>query len=227
MRRTTRRSPSQTATKSTPSFPQHYRFQVPDGCHWRDVRAVPTNVGQGLQKALRGVERANPDTLYGIFGDAQWTNKERLSDALLRDLVEHFSLVFHQVCFGAKRARWDAVVVDSRTSAFTNKTQIQEWIEDYGEDSDFVRVRVRGLPPAASDLQFIDQQVVFSVQQRTSEPLVDDPLVCGLDVARGGNDTNVFRFRRGPDARSIAPIRIPSEQTRDSMLLVGSERKRP
>ena len=74
-------------------FPQHYRFQVPDGCHWRDVRAVPTNVGQALQKALRGVERANPNTLYGIFGDAQWTNKERLSDALLRDLVEHFSRV--------------------------------------------------------------------------------------------------------------------------------------
>ena len=74
-------------------FPQNYRFQVPEGCHWRDVRAVTTNVGQALQKALRGIERANPDTLYGIFGDAQWTNKERLSDALLRDLVEHFSRI--------------------------------------------------------------------------------------------------------------------------------------
>lgn len=74
-------------------FPQNYRFQVPQGCHWRDVRAVTTNVGQALQKALRGIERANPETLYGIFGDAQWTNKERLSDALLRDLVEHFSRI--------------------------------------------------------------------------------------------------------------------------------------
>ncbi len=74
-------------------FPQNYRFQIPEGCHWRDVRAVTTNVGQALQKALRGIERANPETLYGIFGDAQWTNKERLSDALLRDLVEHFSRI--------------------------------------------------------------------------------------------------------------------------------------
>ncbi len=74
-------------------FPQNYRFQVPEGCHWRDVRAVATNVGQALQKALRGIERANPETLYGIFGDAQWTNKERLSDALLRDLIEHFSRI--------------------------------------------------------------------------------------------------------------------------------------
>lgn len=74
-------------------FPQNYRFQVPEGCHWRDVRAVTASVGQALQTAMRGVEKANPDTLYGIFGDAQWTNKERLSDALLRDLIEHFSRV--------------------------------------------------------------------------------------------------------------------------------------
>jgi len=72
-------------------FPQNYRFQIPGGCHWSDVRSVATNVGQGLQKALRGIEKANPDTLYGIFGDAQWTNKDRLSDELLRDLIEHFS----------------------------------------------------------------------------------------------------------------------------------------
>jgi type I restriction enzyme M protein len=74
-------------------FPQNYRFQVPEGCHWRDIRAVTTHVGQALQTALRGVEKANPETLYGIFGDAQWTNKDRLSDALLRDLIEHFSRI--------------------------------------------------------------------------------------------------------------------------------------
>ena len=73
------------------SFPEQHRFQVPPGCHWRDVRAHTTNVGQALQNALRGIEQANPRTLYGIFGDAQWTNRERLSDALLCDLVEHFS----------------------------------------------------------------------------------------------------------------------------------------
>ncbi|HEX2972357.1 MAG TPA: class I SAM-dependent DNA methyltransferase, partial [Tepidisphaeraceae bacterium] len=74
-------------------FPQNYRFQVPEDCHWRDVRAVTSNVGQALQKAMRGIEKANPETLYGIFGDAQWTNKDRLSDALLKDLIEHFSRI--------------------------------------------------------------------------------------------------------------------------------------
>jgi type I restriction enzyme M protein len=75
------------------SFPQNYRFQVPAGNHWSDVRAVATNVGMALQKAMRGIEKANPETLYGIFGDAQWTNKDRLPDSLLRDLLEHFSRI--------------------------------------------------------------------------------------------------------------------------------------
>jgi type I restriction enzyme M protein len=74
-------------------FPQNYRFQIPDDCHWDDVRAVTVNVGAALQKAMRGIEKANPETLYGIFGDAQWTNKDRLPDALLRDLIEHFSRI--------------------------------------------------------------------------------------------------------------------------------------
>lgn len=86
-------------------FPENYRFQVPPHCHWRDVRAVTASVGQALQTALRGIEQANPHTLYGIFGDAQWTNKERLSDTLLRDLVEHFS----QLPLGNTAAKTDVL----------------------------------------------------------------------------------------------------------------------
>jgi type I restriction enzyme M protein len=40
-------------------FPQNYRFQVPADCHWRDVRGVTSNVGQAVQKAMRGIEKAN------------------------------------------------------------------------------------------------------------------------------------------------------------------------
>jgi type I restriction enzyme M protein len=72
-------------------FPENHRFQIPEGCHWRDVRARATNVGAAIQHAFRGIEQANPHTLSSIFGDAGWTNKERLSDELLRALVEHFS----------------------------------------------------------------------------------------------------------------------------------------
>jgi type I restriction enzyme M protein len=72
-------------------FPENHRFQIPDGCHWQDVREKASNVGQAIQTAFRGIEKANQAQLYGIFGDAQWTNKERLSDELLKDLLEHFS----------------------------------------------------------------------------------------------------------------------------------------
>jgi type I restriction enzyme M protein len=73
------------------AFAENHRFQVPDGAHWQEVREVTTNVGWALQQAMRAIERENPAQLDGIFGDAQWTNKDRLSDATLRDLIEHFS----------------------------------------------------------------------------------------------------------------------------------------
>lgn len=73
-------------------FRENYQFFIPEGCHWNDVRQQTQNVGQALAFALRGIERENQSTLYGIFGDAQWANKQRLSDALLIDLIEHFSI---------------------------------------------------------------------------------------------------------------------------------------
>ncbi|MGK7397959.1 MAG: N-6 DNA methylase [Candidatus Cyclobacteriaceae bacterium M3_2C_046] len=73
------------------SLPEFHRFTIPEGCHWRDVRETTTNVGQAIEKALRGIEQSNQEYLYDIFGDAQWSNKNKLSDRLLIDLVEHFS----------------------------------------------------------------------------------------------------------------------------------------
>jgi len=72
-------------------FADEHRFQVPEDCHWNAVRETPANVGTALANALRGIERANQEHLYGVFGDAQWTNKDRLPDDLLKDLIEHFS----------------------------------------------------------------------------------------------------------------------------------------
>jgi type I restriction enzyme M protein len=72
-------------------FADEHRFQVPEECHWTAVRETPTNVGTALSNALRGIERANQEHLYGVFGDAPWTNKDRLPDDLLKDLIEHFS----------------------------------------------------------------------------------------------------------------------------------------
>ena len=73
------------------AFPEQHRFVIPDGAHWRDVRAVAKNVGKAIQTALRDVEAANPGKLDGIFGDAPWTNRDRLPDEMLKNLIEHFS----------------------------------------------------------------------------------------------------------------------------------------
>src|SRR5690606_16271706 len=72
-------------------FPEDHRFKIPSGCHWIDVRHTASNLGNTLEYAFGQIQSANPDKLYHIFGDAQWSNKRRLSDALLKDLVEHFS----------------------------------------------------------------------------------------------------------------------------------------
>jgi hypothetical protein len=122
---------------------------------------------------------------------------------------------FYRACFGNERSRWNPLSIDSRDSRLTNKALIAEWIEVYGEDSDFVRVRVKGLPPRASELQFIDQGRVFEAQKRTLPAAFgDEPLIAGVDVSDGGSAWNVVRFRRGNDARNIPPVRIPGEKVR-------------
>ncbi|WP_282773620.1 type I restriction-modification system subunit M [Phaeodactylibacter xiamenensis] len=73
------------------AFAENHRFQVPENAHWKAVRETTENVGLAIQDAMRAIEKANPDTLYGIFGDASWTNKNRLSDETLLNLIEHFS----------------------------------------------------------------------------------------------------------------------------------------
>jgi hypothetical protein len=128
---------------------------------------------------------------------------------------------FHRAVFGEGRNRWKTWVIDSRTSSFTNKAQIAEWEVDYGPDSDFFRVRVLGLPPRASDAQFIDSDRVAAARTRTVSVLADEPLVAGCDLAWGGEDSNVVRFRAGRDGRSIPAIRIPGELTRDPAVLVN------
>lgn len=74
-------------------YPEHelHKFIIPNGHHWNDVRQITEDVGASLVAAFRAVEKANGDKMTGIFGDGAWTNKNRLPDRLLRDLLEHFS----------------------------------------------------------------------------------------------------------------------------------------
>ena len=69
----------------------NHRFIIPEGCHWNDLRKVTKDIGMKIQKSMQEIGKTNPDTLYDIFGDANWGYKERLSDETLINLIEHFS----------------------------------------------------------------------------------------------------------------------------------------
>jgi hypothetical protein len=128
---------------------------------------------------------------------------------------------FYEINFGSQEHRWKHRCFDSRNSRFTNKALIDQDIAEYGIDSDYVRVRIRGLPPVASELQFIDRARILAAQQREAVTFPDDPLIAGFDPSGGGAAWNVVRFRRGMDARSIPPLRVPGEHSRDRSMLLA------
>jgi hypothetical protein len=111
-------------------------------------------------------------------------------------------------CFGKHRGLWKTYQIDSRTVEGTNKAYLDEMVATYGEDSDLVKVRVRGMFPSTSSLQFMATDAVEAARKREVTTDQTDPLVIGVDVARFGDDRSTIYFRRGRDARSIKPLRF-------------------
>jgi hypothetical protein len=107
-------------------------------------------------------------------------------------------------CF-SPRSRWGTEQIDARKVRRANHAQHQEWIDDYGEDSDFVRVRVRGVFPRAGSMQFIPSDAVDQACIRDALAHLHDPLVLGVDVARFGDDASVIYIRKGRDGRTHPP----------------------
>ncbi len=104
-----------------------------------------------------------------------------------------------RACWTKFRKRWVTFKVDSRTAKKAEKQQIADYIEDYGEDSDFVRVRVKGEFPRASSMQFIALDWVEEARKRKLDYdyYKDSPIVIGVDVARFGDDRTVIVIRQG------------------------------
>lgn len=110
---------------------------------------------------------------------------------------------FKEIVIGRFRHLWRSRQVDSRKVKRTNKRLIQEWVDAWGEASDFVKVRVRGMFPSVGSMQLIGSEVVEAARKRTAAYIPSDPLVAGLDVARYGDDSSVLQPRRGRDAQTI------------------------
>jgi type I restriction enzyme M protein len=129
-------------------FPEVHRFSVPEGCHWRDVRETPANVGAALSHAMREIERANPDTLYRVFGAADWGNREMLTDEILKDLLEGLS----EVSLGNKSVTTDALgdAYEYLIGKFADVTKRKKAGEFYTPRS-VVRMMVELLDPKAGE----------------------------------------------------------------------------
>jgi len=108
-------------------------------------------------------------------------------------------------CFRKYRHRWNHAQIDSRTVEGTNKVQLDKWVEDYGEDSDFVKVRVRGIFPDASENQFIPSSLTNAAVGRVITPhqVQHAAVVIGVDPAHGGKDKAVIYLRQGLHTKKL------------------------
>ncbi|MEO8455260.1 MAG: terminase [Sphingomicrobium sp.] len=104
--------------------------------------------------------------------------------------------------FARYRNLWSCRQIDSRTVEGTNKIYLDEIVATYGEDSDIAKVRVRGLFPSASSMQFIGMDVVGAARSREPQANPPEPIIFGIDHARFGDDDSVLAIRQGRDAKS-------------------------
>ena len=126
---------------------------------------------------------------------------------------------FRQIFAGGRFAhRWNTRRIDSRTVKITNKKEIARWVEDYGEDSDFVRVRVTGHFPRVNAESWISYDMAYSATLRDILPQTTQPIIVGVDVGRQGDDPSVIYCRQGRDARTRPPVPVFEK---DTMVLVG------
>ena len=126
-------------------------------------------------------------------------------------------------CFGRLSNRWKNYHVDSTTVEGVNQEELKRLIEDYGADSDYARVFVRGEFPLKGMRELIPAEVVRAA---VSRPLPDhgrdEPLILGVDVARFGSDASCLCFRRGFDARSIPMVKATGIDLMELVSLVAS-----
>lgn len=210
------------ATSITSIDPKHARSWRADASPWSDSN---TEAFAGLHNVKKRIilifdEASN-------ISDKVW---EVAQGALTDEDTEIIWIAFgnptrnsgrFRECFTRFKHRWITKQIDSRTVEGTNKAEIDKWLDDFGEDSDMFRVRVRGMFPRASSLQLIPNDWVAQAMRREAIYTFDDPIVCGIDIARGGDDNNVIRFRRGLDARTIPTIRIPGSETRNTAIFIA------
>jgi hypothetical protein len=223
---------TQLATKTGPESAKWFRLGI--NSHWFEVKATSITVRDvGHERLWRADfipwSEHNTEAFAGLhnkgkrivlifdeasaIADSVWQVAE---GALTDENTEIIWLAFgnptqntgrFRECFGSLAHRWKTFQIDSRTVDGTNKEQIAKWIADYGEDSDFVRVRVRGEFPRAGSSQFISSDSVAAARNYKAEAFAGLPKILSVDVARFGDDQTVVGVRQGRQARILKRLR--------------------
>lgn len=179
-------------------------------------------------------QHARTSTSFYIFDEASHTPEAIMEQAdgglldgepvfiMLGNPTNRFGRLYRAV-FGNLQKDYIHRSIDSRTCEFTNKAEIQKKIEERGEDSDWVRSHIKGLPPNAEHGNFIGADLVHNAMQREAPKIIDPDmhLIMGIDFARGGNAWNIICYRRGRDARTLPWKQIPGEVTSDTTRMVS------
>lgn len=225
---------TQLSTKTVPECAKWFRLAI--NSHWWEVNATSIKV-KGLHDTSAATWRTdfipwsdyNTEAFAGLHNQGKrivliFDEASAISDriwevaegALTDSDTEIIWLAFgnptqntgrFRECFGRFSHRWRTFQIDSRKVEGTNKVQIQKWIDDYGEDSDFVRVRVRGEFPRAGSTQFIPSDVVATCRNYKAEAYEHLPKCLSVDVARFGDDQTVIGTRQGRKLRILAKYR--------------------
>lgn len=216
---------TQLDTKTVPEVTKWFSLAI--NAHWWQVKATSiTARSQGHEKLWRADfipwSENNTQAFAGlhnlrkrvvvVFDEASEISDkiwEVAEGALTDEETEIIWLAFgnptvnsgrFRECFGRYAHRWKRYQIDSRTVEGTNKTQIEKWIEDYGEDHDFVRVRVRGEFPRSGSGQFISSEDVGKCRRYRAEGYAGMPKILSVDVARFGEDQTIIGMRQGRKA---------------------------
>lgn len=230
---------TQLATKTSPEFAKWFRWGL-DEKYWEVKATSITSREKGRDKTWRcdliPWSENNTEAFAGLhnkrkriiviydeasgIADKVW---EVTEGALTDEETEIIWLAFgnptqntgrFRECFGKFKHRWITRQIDSRTVEGTNKQEIEKWVKDYGEDSDFVRVRVKGEFPRAGSNQFIPSDIVAKCRETVAEGYINLPKILSIDVARFGDDQTVFGLRQGRHFRILARHRgIDTVQT--------------
>lgn len=225
---------SQLRTKTWPEISKWFALSI--NAHWWNITATTISVREKSHERLWRTDAIawsenNTEAFAGLHNKGKriivvFDEGSAISDkiwevtegALTDENTEIIWVVFgnptkntgrFRECFGKFKQRWIRKQIDSRRVEGTNKEQLAKWVNDYGEDSDFCRVRIRGEFPRAGSTQFISGELVALARRRTLAPAVyaNHWKVLSVDVARFGDDMTVIGLRQGPKLTVLEKLR--------------------